>query len=1029
MSYHPRDEKLEQSKTRLPDVPEDVRPLRAKFAGKCDSCKVPIAIGVNCFHSPNLKKIGCINCWGKPEQQTAFQKTKNDITDDPLQDKWQRLCTYYTTCILADSSKYLFDYSESEFPTVTGIERVFSNGTKRVTASGPGVEQHPGRSKITEPQEFIYGWPTVVAHDKFGKVKVAPLFVVKCDFTLEAVNRTWQMEQKSDPDLNIVFLSGHIFDASAAAEINAAVGDEIAFGNKEQLDLQVQNIAATLGLNCKDSLSSPLDARFYREPGIYNCALILNSVRDEASRDLLNELEILATKTDWKDTAAGLLIRDDLHPENSRKQQDPAPTAGPILLNRTQENATDSSRKNKLTVVTGPPGTGKSQLVVSAVANAWIDDATVLVTSTNNAAVDVAVQRAADLSKTLLMRTGNKGARDSLASLVAEAIAEIKNETDETSETSETFARVELRKAQTKRQQLHELIVSIEKYDIELKEWALHIEELSGEIWPTLNIAENFNFEIEIAQQVQLIFRFFLFRKCRLKKYLTKFGRGVKPEMLNFVQQWAGAIEKFASAKSLRNSAAEELSPSAEELTKSADEAWMSSSQQLLSKTVRRYIKSNPEAFSQIGTAGGGGLRSKEIELSMRALRGWASTTLSMRRNFPLKPGLFDLAIIDEASQCNVSYILPIAYRAKRLLVVGDPNQLSPIVQVPERTVSSIAESTGFSPEELDESGLSFFSGSAYGAFEHSAGIENVLLLNEHYRCHPKIARWFNQAFYSSTLEIMTDVSKMNPNENALFWYDMEGAAVQLQRGLSWRNQEEINLATQLVERFIGEGLTVAVVSPFSAQATGIQQSVEKKIGSEALGEIDFTSGTAHRLQGTERDVIIFSCCVAPGISVAAARWVEKERNLINVAVSRARQRLIIIGHPSMNTLFCPTLTSLREFAIDISEKGGRVGHRVDSEAEARLLDAMHTLDLPVLAKIDVEGFELDFAITSEKYKLNIEVDGEQHFDADKQQRRQDMTRDRMLNRSGWTVLRYPAWCCLLHPSDVARAISDYLEN
>ena len=63
-------------------------------------------------------------------------------------------------------------------------------------------------------------------------------------------------------------------------------------------------------------------------------------------------------------------------------------------------------------------------------------------------------------------------------------------------------------------------------------------------------------------------------------------------------------------------------------------------------------------------------------------------------------------------------------------------------------------------------------------------------------------------------------------------------------------------------------------------------------------------------------------------------------------------------------------------------------------------------------AKPEVEGYELDFALLEEGIKLNVEVDGDQHIDARGRQRRQDITRDRVLAKLGWTVVRIPAWRC-----------------
>ena len=147
------------------------------------------------------------------------------------------------------------------------------------------------------------------------------------------------------------------------------------------------------------------------------------------------------------------------------------------------------------------------------------------------------------------------------------------------------------------------------------------------------------------------------------------------------------------------------------------------------------------------------------------------------------------------------------------------------------------------------------------------------------------------------------------------------------------------------------------------------------------------------------------------------ARWVEKERNLLNVAVSRARRALIVLGHPSVGELGSPILASLRTYLRDEvarTEDAGqyRADFRTDSRSEGLLLDAMQLRHLQPYAKLDVEGYELDFALMEQGIRLNIEVDGDQHLDTRGRHRRQDITRDRVLSNLGWTVLRVSAWRC-----------------
>ena len=112
-----------------------------------------------------------------------------------------------------------------------------------------------------------------------------------------------------------------------------------------------------------------------------------------------------------------------------------------------------------------------------------------------------------------------------------------------------------------------------------------------------------------------------------------------------------------------------------------------------------------------------------------------------------------------------------------------------------------------------------------------------------------------------------------------------------------------------------------------------------------------------------------------------------------------------------------PTLASLRIYLRDEVARNEGTGSpfaefRTDSTSEKLLLDAMQLRDLLPYAKLAVEGYELDFALLEQGVKLNVEVDGDQHLDARRRQRRRDLTRDRVLVKLGWTVLRIPAWRC-----------------
>jgi len=76
-------------------------------------------------------------------------------------------------------------------------------------------------------------------------------------------------------------------------------------------------------------------------------------------------------------------------------------------------------------------------------------------------------------------------------------------------------------------------------------------------------------------------------------------------------------------------------------------------------------------------------------------LKIWASTLKSIRRTFPLKPGVFDYVIFDEASQIDLPSAAPALYRAKRAVIIGDPMQLTHIAGITRDVDKALAQIHG----------------------------------------------------------------------------------------------------------------------------------------------------------------------------------------------------------------------------------------------------------------------------------------------------------------------------------------------
>ncbi len=712
------------------DKPRDLRPLNAKYAGRCHSCRIPISIGEASFYSPSLRKIGCPDCWGTSKSAPTKGQPKKSSAEELKQIEWRRLCTYLRTCLLAEAGESVLDFKQDDFPTLAGPEELFSSNASSIVMTGAVVNGRLSRVRNAGPRDFLYGWPTVVVEDANGRIKVAPLFVVTGEAEKDLKSGTWTLTPSSDPDLNIALLSGRVFDPATAAEVDAAIESSIEFGDRKRLIQQIKSIALTLGLECFGIEQADLSDSYSKEPGIYNCALLLSANDNGASRDLLRELEVLATKKDWVDTAAAMLLPSARSLISTPAKTKAGPVCGPLLLNRTQEEATAASRRDVITVVTGPPGTGKSQLVVSAVANAWVDQESVLVTSTNNGAVDVAVSRANKIADGLLMRTGNKDVREALPALISDTVGQYRN-SPQNSELLEGELRSRLARAQLARETLHNNLIEVESLDTQLTNTVGRSDQLSNQLFAKPCNLEDIDALKESATKIRTVGKAVFFRQFRLRRLFKSLGIVFNEGNLQLAQEWANLILIYPNLRTRVEILRQQSLNAPDQQLRETDNEWVTASQATLDFVVRQSIQKNPAAYAQIGNAGGdGGKLAAGTALAKRALRGWACTTLSMSRNFNLEAGYFDLAIIDEASQCNIAHILPVAYRAKRLLVVGDPNQLPPIVQVGRKTVDSIADLSEMKPILAENSGIDFLEGSAYFGFEKSIGLERVILLN-----------------------------------------------------------------------------------------------------------------------------------------------------------------------------------------------------------------------------------------------------------------------------------------------------------
>ena len=951
------------------------------------------------------------------------------------QTPWQQLCKYAQRSIEAEAAKSLVPYVKQNtlWFLHSGEDKLVIGQSDSTPAPGELPEKLRSRAR-----PIIYGWPTVIVTDRDHTPKIAPLFAIQVNAERGSENQ-WTLHATMEPEFNLAITASGIFDPSVTEEIGNLLSHGLPFGDANAFAALAERTAALLGLRILSPLNAPiLESRIGSEQGVYNAAISVVAEWSGYTGTLREELRQLQTRKDWPSTAAAHLLPKGFA-QKLDKRPPGGPLAAPLACNHSQEATLGRLRTEPLTIVTGPPGTGKTQLVVNAVTNAWLDGDKVLVTSTNNGAVDVAVDRAErDVSPGLLIRTGNRDMREHVPDRITTALAQAA-----THRGNQARARARLKRAATERTRLLENLARLDELDANLlpvvdarEALSQALREAARTIWTGTNAPVPPIDSDSMEQWVRRLLKTWWFPRFRARRFRRRL-RCLETAPLEQIIAWARLDQRFAKLTTqleiARTERRELMSavgdPSASVLE--ADRKWANASLDAIRVDTATRIASGADRLAAFGTIPASSDRFKRaIGNSFNHLRGWACTALTAHSNFPLESGLFDLVIVDEASQCSLAAVLPLAYRAKRLAIVGDPYQLNPIVSLSDGLLKEIATQTGFDNDDLRERGIHHKDGSAYAAFAFAARPQTPVLLNEHYRCHPHIARWFNKTFYRGELTVLTDVSDTSERDRSIHWYDVNGTAVRPATG-SWINRAEAEETVRQLRGVVESGYrTIGVVTPFTAQARLIDRLAQSQFGRDFLNDIDFVSGTAHRLQGDERDAVVLSAMLSPGMARSGARWIEKERNLLNVAVSRARRALIVLGHPAIEELGSPTLASLRVYLRDEVARNEHVGpssaeFRTDSASEQRLLDAMQLRDLLPYAKLDVEGYELDFALLEQGIKLNVEVDGDQHVDARGRQRRQDITRDRVLVKLGWTVLRIPAWRCHEEIDSVLEEISN----
>ena len=225
-----------------------------------------------------------------------------------------------------------------------------------------------------------------------------------------------------------------------------------------------------------------------------------------------------------------------------------------------------------------------------------------------------------------------------------------------------------------------------------------------------------------------------------------------------------------------------------------------------------------------------------------------------------------------------------------------------------------------------------------------------------------------------------------------------------------------------IVER--GYNGAAGVVTPFRAQANRIRILVHQdRELSRRLASLQFVVDTVHGFQGDERDAIFFSPVVSAGVGESTLRFLKSHGNLFNVAVTRARSELLVVGdRQAALDSGVDYLASFAQYSRQLEPNEPRIVPPEDlgpeypvvahpelvSAWERVFYQALYRAGLRPVPQYEEAPYSLDFALFDGERKLDIEVDGEYyHRNWDGELCRRDQIRSQRLSDLGWDVMRF----------------------
>ncbi|VAW72489.1 DNA helicase, partial [hydrothermal vent metagenome] len=340
-----------------------------------------------------------------------------------------------------------------------------------------------------------------------------------------------------------------------------------------------------------------------------------------------------------------------------------------------------------------------------------------------------------------------------------------------------------------------------------------------------------------------------------------------------------------------------------------------------LNRSVAQLLKFNRKELSKFNMAIRARSSHKQLslhnEIDYAQLFGafpvWLASLDMIHHSLPLKKELFDLLIIDEATQCDIASVLPALQRAKRVLIVGDSKQLKHVSFLSRKNEQKMFVDSGL--KALSYETYSYKKNSILDLVSNKIVSQDaVVMLDEHYRSKPDLISFSNTRFYNSRLKVMQHRPDEFMTGNI---YIKKVAGQRNKQGVNKKEAEAvINQLIALVNDFSEAAIkpSLGILSPYRDQANYLHKRLVKQVSISDIEAHAIRVATPYGFQGDERDYMLISMSVDDD-SMRAAAYLNRE-DMFNVAITRSRQRTYIFSSITyeklpVNNLFRQYMSSI----------------------------------------------------------------------------------------------------------------------